>query len=161
MTAIGQSGKTAPDQVEKEADPAAFELASRQASLAFTRTFVSIDQSLMNAMRMSLSLIAFGFATALFLRAMSGQVGVDLRSPARNFGFSLIAMGVALVTIGLVEHRRRFAELKLQMDDLYRRKLLLEPGPPNRSPVPVLAGFLLLSGILAMIGVAIRVGPFG
>ena len=66
---------------------------------------------------------------------MSSTVGVDLRTPARNFGFGLIAMGVALITIGLFDHRRRFAELKLQMDDLHERKLLLEPCPPNRSPV--------------------------
>jgi putative membrane protein len=143
------------------ANSPAFELASRQASLAFTRTLVSIDQSLMSAIRTSLSLIAFGFAMAWFLHRMSGSVGVDLRTPARNFGFSLIAMGVALITIGLVENHRRFAELKSQMDDLYRRKLLPQPCPHQRSSIAVLAGFLLLSGILAMLGVAIRVGPFG
>lgn len=149
------------DPSAKPLDSPAFELASRQASLAFARTLVSIDLYLMGAIRTSLSLMAFGFAMALFLNQVSGEFGVDLRTPARNFGFSLVAMGVALITIGLVEHRRRFIVLKSQMDDLYRRELIAEPSPRSRSPVAVLASFLLLTGILTMIGVAIRVGPFG
>jgi len=149
------------DQGKKILDSPAFELASRQASLAFTRTLVSIDLFLMGAIRTSLSMIAFGFAMALFLHHVSGESGVDLRAPARNFGFSLIAMGVGLITIGLIEYRRRFSELKAQMDDLYRRKLIAEPCPRKRSPVAAVAGLLLVTGILTMIGVAIRVGPFG
>ena len=149
------------DPSAKHLDSPAFELASRQASLAFARTLVSIDIFLMGAIRTSLSLIAFGFAMALFLNRVSGEFGVDLRAPTRNFGFSLIAMGVAMITIGLVEHRRRFIELKSQIDDLYARELIAEPCPRTRSPVAVLAGFLLLTGILTMIGVAIRIGPFG
>jgi putative membrane protein len=151
----------ATDQSAKYLESPALELASRQASLAFIRTLVSIDLALMSAIRTALSLIAFGFALALFLHQLSGVVSVDLRAPARNFGFSLIAMGVALITIGLIEHHRRLGELKSQMEDLYSRKLIADPCPRNRSPVAVLAGLLLASGVLAMIGVAIRVGPFG
>ena len=72
----------------------AFELASRQASLAYERTLVSIDQSLMSAIRTSLSLIGFGFAMVLFFNTFGGRIGVDLQVPARNFGLSLVAMGI-------------------------------------------------------------------
>jgi putative membrane protein len=137
-----------------------FELASRQAALAFARTLIAIDQALLSAVRTSLSLLAFGFAMVLFLHRMSGTVGVDLSAPARNFGFGLIALGVALITVGLIDHRRRFNLLKNQMDDLCQRKLLAEPSPQRHSALALLAYLLLLSGILVMLGVAIRIGPF-
>ena len=146
---------------ENPFDVPTFELASCQASLAFERTLVSLDQSLMGAIRTSLALITFGFGLVLFFHQLSGETGVNLRIPARNFGLSLVAMGIGLVTIGLVGHRRRFASLKAKMDDLYRRQLLLEGCPYRRSPIAVLALLLLLSGILVMLGILIRVGPFG
>lgn len=139
----------------------AFELASRQASLAFERTLVSIDQALLSTIRASLSLIGFGFAMFLFLNQMSGEFGVSLRVPARNFGLSLVVMGVALVSIGLVDHHRRFTALRAQMEDLHRRKLLKEPCPRRRAAVAIMGLMLLLSGLLVILGVAVRIGPFG
>jgi putative membrane protein len=122
---------------------------------------VSIDQSLMAVIRTSLSLIGFGFAMVLFFNQVRGEVGVDLHVPARNFGLSLVAMGVALVTIGLVGHRRRFLALRARMDDLHRRNLLLEGCPYKSAPIATLAVLLLLSGLLAMLGILVRIGPFG
>lgn len=142
-------------------DVPTFELASCQASLAFERTLVSLDQSLMGAIRTSLALITFGFAMFLFFHQVSGDIGVNLRVPARNFGVSLVAMGIGLITVGLVGHRRRFASLQVRMNDLYRRNLLIEGCPYRRSSTAVFALLLLLSGILVMLGVLVRVGPFG
>lgn len=139
----------------------AFELASCQASLAFERTLVSLDQGLMSAIRTSLSLIGFGFAMFLFFHQYGTEVGVNLRTPARNFGLALVAMGIGLITIGLVGHRRRFASLRVRMDELQRRKLLLEGCPYRGSPIAVLAMLLLLSGLLVMLGILVRIGPFG
>ena len=139
----------------------AFELASRQASLAFERTLVSLDQSLMSAIRTSLSLIGFGFAMFLFFNQAGGDIGVSLRVPARNFGLSLVAMGIALITIGLIGHQRRFIAIRDQMDELHRRKLLAEGCPRTRAPIATLAGLLLMSGLLVMLGILIRIGPFG
>jgi len=152
---------SALNQNENPLEAPAFELASRQASLAFERTLISLDQALMSAIRTSLSLIGFGFAMFLFFDQAGRDVGVNFRVPARNFGLSLVAMGIGLVTIGLIGHRRRFANLRTQMDDLYRRKLLLEGGPRKRAPIAILAGLLLLSGLLVMLGILVRIGPFG
>jgi putative membrane protein len=149
------------DTSENPLNVPTFELASWQASLAFERTLVSLDQSLMGAIRTSLALITFGFALVLFFHQASGEIGVNLRIPARNFGLSLVAMGIGLVTIGLVGHRRRFTSLQATMDDLFRRKRLPEPCPYRRSPIAVLAMLLLLAGLLVMLGILIRVGPFG
>ena len=146
---------------ENPFDVPTFELASWQASLAFERTLVSLDQSLMAAIRTSLSLIGFGFAMVLFFHQVSGDAGVNLQVPARNFGLSLVAMGIGLITIGLVGHRRRFISLRATMDDLFRRKRLPEPCPYKRAPIAVLALLLLLSGLLVMLGILVRIGPFG
>ena len=136
-----------------------FELASRQASLAFERTLITLDQSLMGAVRTSLALISFGFALVIFFRQLSGENGVSLQAPARNLGLSLLAMGTGLVAIGLFGHRKRFNNLKSQMDDLHRRKLLVEGCPYRHSATAIFALLLLLAGLLAMVGAFIRVLP--
>lgn len=149
------------DTSENPLNVPTFELASCQASLAFERTLVSLDQSLMGAIRTSLALITFGFGLAWFLHQVSGEIGVNLRISGRNFGLSLVAMGIGLITIGLLGHRRRFASLRARMDELHRRKLLLEGCPYRWSPIAALAMLLLLAGLLVLLGILVRVGPFG
>lgn len=138
----------------------AFELASRQASLAFERTLIGLDQLLMSSIRTSLSLLTFGFAMVLFFHHVSGEVGVNLRVPARNFGLTLAALGVGLLASGLAGHRARFNALRAQMDELHQRKLLVECCPRMRTPIAILAVALLVSGLLVMAGILIRMGPF-
>jgi uncharacterized membrane protein YidH (DUF202 family) len=58
-------------QHERPSDSPTFELASCQASLAFERTLITLDQSLMGAVRTSLALISFGFALVLFFHQFS------------------------------------------------------------------------------------------
>jgi putative membrane protein len=141
-------------------DSPTFELASRQASLAFERTLITLDQSLMGAVRTSLALITFGFALVLFFHQISGDVGVNLRVPARNFGLSLLAMGTGLVTAGLLGHRKRFNDLKFQMDELHQKKLLIERCPYRRSAIAIFAILLLFVGLLLIVAVLIRIDPF-
>lgn len=138
----------------------AFELASRQASLAFERTLIGLDQLLMSSIRTSLSLLTFGFAMVLFFHHVGGEVGVNLRVPARNFGLTLLALGVGLLASGLAGHRARFIALRRQMDDLHQRQLLVECCPRMRTPIAILAAALLVSGLLVMAGILIRMGPF-
>jgi len=149
-----------PNKQERVFDTPALELASCQASLAFERTLISLDQSLMGAVRTSLALITFGFAMVLFFHQLSGQIGVNLRIPARNFGLGLVVIGIGLVLIGLLGHQRRFTELQNKMNDLYRRKLLIEGCPYKRSPIAVVALLLLLAGLAVMLGIIVRIGPF-
>jgi putative membrane protein len=152
------------DNLNKQVSPfdtPALELASCQASLAFERTLISLDQSLMGAVRTSLALITFGFAMVLFFHQLSGAIGVNLRIPARNFGLGLVVIGIGLVLIGLLGHQKRFTELQHKMDELYRRKLLIEGCPYRRSPIAVVALLLLLAGLLVMLGIIVRIGPLG
>ena len=150
------------DSLEKQESPfdtPALELASCQASLAFERTLISLDQSLMGAVRTSLALITFGFAMVLFFHELSGQIGVNLRVPARNFGLGLVVIGIGLVLIGLFGHQKRFTELRHKMDDLHSRKLLIEGCPYKHSPIAIVALLLLLAGLLVMGAIVVRMGP--
>jgi putative membrane protein len=149
------------EQQDSPLDSPALELASCQASLAFERTLISVDQYLMGAIRTSLALITFGFALFLFFHQVSGEVGINLRVPARNFGLSLVAIGTGLIVVGLFGHRKQFGELCDKMDELHRKKLLSEGSPEWRSPVAVVALLLLLAGLMVMLGILVRIGPFG
>jgi putative membrane protein len=146
-------------QNETAPNPPTFELASWQAALAFERTLISLDQTLMGAVRTSLALISFGFALILFFHQFSGEIGVNLRFPARNFGLGLVAMGTGLVTIGLLGHRKRFTVLKSKMDELHQRKLLAESCPYRQSATAIFALLLLFIGLLAMAAVLVRILP--
>jgi putative membrane protein len=134
-------------------------MASWQAALAFERTLISLDQTLMGAVRTSLALISFGFAFILFFHQFSGDIGVNLRVPARNFGFGLVAIGTGLVAIALLAHRKRYNDIKCKMDELHRRKLLAEGCPYQRSTTAIFALLLLMVGLLAMLAVLVRVLP--
>lgn len=138
----------------------ALELASRQAALAFERTLLGLDQLLMSSIRTSLSLLTFGFAMFLFFQQVAGDAGVNLRVPARNFGISLVALGVGLLASGLIAHRSRYAALRRQMDDLYQRQLLAQGGPRTPSRIAIFCVLLLVAGLLAIVGIVIRIGPF-
>jgi inner membrane protein YidH len=136
-----------------------FELASWQATLAFERTLISLDQTLMGTVRTSLALISFGFALILFFHQFGGEIGVNLQAPARNFGLGLLAIGTGLVTVGLLGHRKRFKDLRSKMDELHNRRLLAERCPYRLSSTAIFAFLLLLTGLLAMVAVFARILP--
>ena len=146
---VSQSSSTSP----------AFELASWQATLAFERTLISLDQTLMGTVRTSLALISFGFAVVLFFNQLGGEIGVNLQTPARNFGLGLLSIGTGLVTVGLLGHRKRFEHLRSKMNELHRRKLLAERCPYRLSSTAIFALLLLLTGLLAMAAVFTRILP--
>lgn len=138
----------------------ALELASRQAALAFERTLLGLDQLLMTSIRTSLSLLTFGFAMFLFFQQVAGEAGVNLRVPARNFGISLVVLGIGLLASGLVAHRARYEALRRQMDDLYQRQLLAEAATRTQSPIAIIGVLLLGAGLLVIAGILIRLGPY-
>lgn len=150
-----------PDHDKGAVDSAALELASKQVSLAFERTLMSADRTLMAAIQTSLALIGFGFAIVIFFHQVGSHVGVNLQTPARNFGIFLVSSGIALITIGLIDHRRRLAGLLTASSELQRRNLLVQGLTPRRPYIAVLALLLLMAGLLVIIGILIRVGPFG
>lgn len=139
------------------------ELASNRTALAFERTRIASDRTLMALIRTSLSLISFGFTIFTFV----GRLAEDLGSPAvtlasaRNFGLALVLLGVGLLIAGLFTHYEFLTNLRGRRSRLHDLKLL-RTGPQYRTSLTtVLALLLLLVGLLAVLGMIARTGPFG
>jgi len=77
------------------------ELAMRRTGMSFQRTRMSADRTLMAVIRTSLSLIGFGFTIYQFLGRLNFANSVDA---ARNFGVSLVVLGIAMITMGIIYH---------------------------------------------------------
>jgi putative membrane protein len=140
-------------------DPAVF-LAARRTRLSFQRTRMSADRTLMSIIRTALSLIGFGFTIFQFFRTLRESVNPAIRpGAARNFGLTLVLLGVLLLTFGIVGHVRFMLELRRDHAELADESLI----PHDRFPLSVtLVGalLLLLTGIVAILSMVGRSGPF-
>jgi len=138
-------------------------LPSRRTALAFQRTRMSADRTLMSVIRTSLSLIGFGFTIYQFFRYLRETAGAPhlIRSEApRNFGMALVALGVVMLSLGIWKHVAFMLELRAE------RKIFVDQGlipGDDKFPVSITlitATALLMLGLVAIISMAMRVGPF-
>lgn len=117
--------------------------------MARERTVLAADRTLMAWVRTTLSMISFGFTIYKFLQALYESGRTDLvqheRGP-RNFGLALITLGVFALAVACFQYWRELRRLY-----------------PGRKPFPltlVVGGFVALIGIVALMNVLFRVGPF-
>jgi putative membrane protein len=138
------------------------DLASNRTALAFERTRMASDRTLMAIVRTALSLISFGFTIFQFLRKFAQATGgaVTVES-ARNFGLSLIVLGVFILVAGLLAHFSALRRLGGRRDRLHELKLMRRAEEYRTSPTVVTAIALLAIGLLAVAGMMSRAGPFG
>jgi putative membrane protein len=144
-------------------DSAATELASDRTAMAFDRTRMSVDRTLMAMLRTSLALIGFGFTIFKFFHDLGKQIGIEnaVAAPAKNFGITLVLLGVALLTAGLFNHWQMIKQLRARRDMLHAENLIRHHSHYQTSPTVVVAVLLLLAGLLAVLGIMARAGPFG
>jgi len=139
------------------------ELPSRRTALAFQRTRMSADRTLMAVIRTSLSLIGFGFTIYQFFRYLRETAGAPqlLRSEApRKFGMALVLLGVVMLSLGIWKHIAFMLELRAQRKTFVVQGLI--PGD-DKFPVSITlitATLLLMIGLIAIVGMAMRAGPF-
>lgn len=139
------------------------ELASRRTALAFQRTRMSADRTLMAVIRTSLSLIGFGFTIYQFFRYLRETAGASqlLRSEApRNFGMALVILGVVMLSLGIWKHVAFMLELRAERKTFADQGLI--PGD-DKFPISITlitATLLLMLGLIAIVGMVMRVGPF-
>jgi putative membrane protein len=141
---------------------ASTELASNRTAMAFERTRMAADRTLMAMIRTALSLIGFGFTIFQFFHRLGGQFGIDAvtEESARNFGASLVALGVGLLVTGLVTHHLALRHLDDRRKGLHALSLLRH-GPTYRTtPTAVVGLLLLVVGLLVVTGIVLRSGPF-
>src|ERR1700758_1450428 len=80
------------------------ELAMRRTGMAFQRTRMAADRTLMAVIRTSLSLIGFGFTIYQFFNKLKDSGVLKGVASSRNFGVSLVLLGVGMLILGIIYH---------------------------------------------------------
>jgi putative membrane protein len=163
MNVRTRDGNLTPELSKREMDLMSAELTSRRTALSFQRTRMSADRTLMAVIRTSLSLIGFGFTIYQFfryLRESAGETRIVRDVAPRNFGLALVLLGVGMLFLGIWKHVVFMLELRAERKTFTDQGLL--PGD-DRFPVSVTlitATLLLAIGLIVIVGMVMRAGPF-
>jgi putative membrane protein len=141
-------------------DDPAIELSSRRTGMAFQRTRMSADRTLMAVIRTSLSLIGFGFTIYQFFERLRENGNLTAAGPARNFGITLVALGILMLIGGIIYHVQFMLSLRGERKSMTDVRLIHGRSPFPVSMTLITAILLLLTGIAAIISMIFRVGPF-
>jgi len=137
------------------------ELAARRTGMAFQRTRLAEDRTLMAIIRTSLSLIGFGFTIYQFFQHLQEKnLFTGNAHAARNFGATLIYLGVAMVAIGIAYHLQFMLGLRRERQEMLAGGLI---HAQSRFPISftlIVAILLLLIGVAAIASLTFNVGPF-
>jgi putative membrane protein len=136
------------------------ELASNRTVMAFERTSFASDRTLMAVVRTSLALIGFGFTIFTFFHTLTEKYLKLPTGAPRRFGGVLIVLGVVLLILGILNHRQETKQRRNQRQELFDLKLVHQPEIPKFSPSMITAILLLLVGLVAILRVIAKVGPF-
>jgi putative membrane protein len=136
------------------------ELAMRRTGMAFQRTRMAADRTLMGVIRTSLSLISFGFTIYQFFNKLHDSGVLKAVAASRNFGTSLVLLGIGMLTLGIIYHVLFMLGLRAQRAALKSEALVhAESGFPT-SLVLIVAVILLLIGVAAAFSMIAHVGPY-
>ena len=149
------------DQTKFSADEISAELSSNRTAMSFARTAMSSDRTLMSVIRTSLSLIGFGFTIFQFFRALKNEVlpGAISAGGPRRLGLALIALGVLLLVIGIVNHLKETKARRERREMLFEKGLIRHAEPVKVSNILAVAILLMLVGIAALADVAFHLMP--
>jgi len=136
------------------------DLSSGRTALAFERTQLATERTLMAFMRTALSLISFGFTIYQFISKFD-PTHPRAAEAARNFGMSLIVLGILTLVVGLVSQFRTLSGLRARANSLFALGLLHRPRRYRPAGIGIIATLLLVIGAVAVLGMALRTGPFG
>ena len=137
------------------------ELSSRRTGMSFQRTRMSADRTLMSVIRTSLSLISFGFTIYQFFEHLQETNVVGSSRAPRNFGVSLIYLGVGMVIVGILFHLQFMVGLRKLRESMKRDGLIHAESHFPPSFTLVVAVLLLLLGVGALLNLKSHTGPFG
>ena len=124
-------------------------LAQERTDLSVERTMMAADRTLLAWTRSALSMISFGFTIYKFMQYTQKEGTAIIRNPhgPRNFGMSLIALGIISLAIACLQH-------------WYMRKRIAPAGKTHFSLAFVVAGFIAGVGLLALANMIFKIGPF-
>jgi putative membrane protein len=136
------------------------ELAARRTGLSFQRTRMSADRTLMSVMRTALSLIGFGFTIFQFFEKLKGDSVISHDKAPRNFGMSLVFLGVGMLVLGIIYHLQFMLGLRKERGNLTANELIHGESDFPVSFTLIIAVLILILGGTAIISMAFHIGPF-
>jgi putative membrane protein len=137
------------------------ELAKRRTGMSFQRTRMAADRTLMAVIRTALSLISFGFTIYTFFNKLRDAGVLRGAAAARNFGESLVLLGIGMLILGIIYHIRFMLELRHQRAQMRSEGLIHGETHFPPSLVLIIAVVLLLFGVFAALSMVLRTGPLG
>ena len=116
----------------------------------------------MSVIRTSLSLIGFGFTIfQVFKNLKDSNVFTSGEHAARNFGTTLVALGIVMLAIGIIYHAQFMLALRKTRAEMTAQGLIHGQSPYPGSFTLITALILLAVGIVAIVSMVFRIGPFG
>jgi putative membrane protein len=149
--------------IGRESDPEriSVELASRRTGMSFQRTRMSADRTLMSVIRTSLALIGFGFTIFQFFEKLREAGTMGSAYEARNFGVTLVAIGIGMLVLGIAYHVQFMLGLRHMRRELTEHGLIHGESRFPMSLTLLTAIVLLLVGVAAIASMIFSAGPFG
>jgi inner membrane protein YidH len=141
-------------------DTISVELSARRTGMSFQRTRMSADRTLMSVIRTSLSLIGFGFTIFQFFQKLRDAGTLAHTAAPRNFGVTLVALGIALLVFGIAYHVQFMRGLRAEREAMTEAGLIRGQSHFPISLTLITALVLLLIGVTAIVSMVFQVGPF-
>lgn len=146
---------------KSSSEQASVELSSRRTGMSFQRTRMSANRTLMSVIRTSLSLISFGFTIFQVFQKMRDQSVLTEVAPARNFGVTLVGLGILMLIGGIIYHLQFMLDLRDERKAMTAGGLIHGESKFPPSLTLITAVILLFIGIAAIVSMAFQIGPFG
>jgi putative membrane protein len=137
------------------------ELSARRTGMSFQRTRLSADRTLMSVIRTSLSLISFGFTIFQFFQKLKAGDVLTHAGAARNFGTSLVAIGIGLLVLGIIYHVQFMIGLRSERRNMKAAGLIHAESVFPVSLTLLTAIAVLALGVAAIVSMIFHIGPFG
>jgi putative membrane protein len=140
-----------PVDSKSDSDRISVELSARRTGMSFQRTRMSADRTLMSVIRTSLSLIGFGFTLYQIFKKLHEAGVLKNSASARNFGETLVYLGITMLVVGIGYHIVFMLGLRRQRDSLKQAGLIHAESHFPLSLTLMIAVLLLGVGIMAII----------
>ena len=145
---------------KSSSDKISVELSARRTGMSFQRTRMSADRTLMSVIRTALSLISFGFTIYQVFQKLTDAGTLAHASAPRNFGVTLVLLGIVMLVIGIIYHVQFMIGLRRERNDMREAGLIHGDSGYPVSFTLVTAVILLVIGLVAIFSMVFHVGPF-
>ncbi|KGE02286.1 MULTISPECIES: DUF202 domain-containing protein [Rhizobium/Agrobacterium group] len=136
-------------------------MSMRRTGMSFQRTRMSADRTLMSVIRTSLSLISFGFTIFQFFERMRDAGTITHAAAPRNFGVTLVLLGIVLLVCGIIYHLQFMLGLRHEREAMRRDGLVHAESKFPPSITLITAILLLIMGVVVILSMVFQAGPFG